>query len=149
MEQANSILDSIPASRETAKIKGVMVVEIPVADMRQAVEFYVGQLGFYIDLEKNPPSKWGTDTEMFVKPAAGIHLMLQQTDGKERLGFSLKGEPRPFLVLEIEEPAQVVWSRLRENGVKVGELEDRGGCGIGFPVWDVDGNVLRLHYQPR
>lgn len=68
---------------------------------------------------------------------------------RERLGFTLQGEPRPFLIMEIDEPAEVVRNRLHANGVRVGEFFDRGRCGKVFTVWDPDGNILKLNYQPK
>ncbi|MGZ9583027.1 VOC family protein [Paenibacillus marinisediminis] len=140
---------AIPSARENARIKSMMVVEIPVADTRRAIEFYVGQLGFYIDLVKNPPSIWDIETEFFISPASGIKIMLHKTDGSERLSFSLRGEPKPFIILEIDESAENVRNRLQANGVRVGEIIDRGGCGTVFNVWDPDGNLLKLNHQPK
>ncbi|TMV45166.1 VOC family protein [Paenibacillus mesophilus] len=148
-DQAVRPLAGFPATREDARIKSMMVIEVPVADTRRAIEFYVGLLGFYIDLKKNPPSVWDTETEFFISPANGIKIMLQKTDGSERLGFTLQGEPKPFLIMEIEEPAEVVRNRLYANGVRVGEIFDRGGCGTVLTVWDPDGNILKLNYQPK
>lgn len=148
-DQAVSPLAEFPATREDARIKSMMVIEVPVADTRRAIEFYVGLLGFYIDLKKNPLSVWDTETEFFISPANGIKIMLQKTDGSERLGFTLQGEPKPFLIMEIDEPAEVVRNRLYASGVRVGEILDRGGCGTVFTVWDPDGNILKLNYQPK
>ncbi|MBO9610416.1 MAG: VOC family protein [Paenibacillaceae bacterium] len=148
-EKNTQQLAGFPAAREDARIKSMMVIEVPVADTRRAIEFYAGHLGFYIDLKKNPPSIWDTETEFFIYPASGIKIMLQKTDGNERLGFTLKGEPKPFLIMEIDEPAEAVRNRLYENGVRVGELFDHGGCGTVFTVWDPDGNMLKLNYQPK
>jgi len=148
-DQVFSRSAGFPAAREDSKMKSMMVIEIPVADTRRAIEFYVGQLGFYIDLKKNPPSIWDTETEFFIFPANGIPIMLQKTDGSERLGFTLYGEPKPFLIMEIDEPAEDVRNRLHANGVRVGEIFDRGGCGTVFTVWDPDGNILKLNHQPE
>lgn len=148
-DQAVNQLTGFPAAREDARIKSMMVIEIPVADTRRAIEFYVGLLGFYIDWKKNPPSVWDTETEFFLFPANGIQIMLQKTDGRERLGYSLQGEPKPFLIMEIDEPAEVVRNRLHANGVRVEDIFDHGDCGTVFTVWDPDGNILKLNYQPK
>ncbi|WP_409342234.1 VOC family protein [Paenibacillus sp. MBLB4367] len=147
-EQTGIDMEQLPVSREAARVKSMMVIELPVSDMKRSIEFYVGQLGFFIDLRKNPPSIWETSTEIFIYPSGGVPIMLQQTDGNERLGFTLKGEPKPFLIMEIGEPAEDVWNRLRTNGVEVGEIADRGGCGTVFTVWDPNGNIIKLNYQP-
>lgn len=76
-DQAVYQLAGMPATREDARIKSMMVIEVPVADTRRAIEFYVGLLGFYIDLKKNPPSVWDTETEFFISPTNGIKIMLQ------------------------------------------------------------------------
>ena len=152
MSDHMKVLQTFPSGKETAKIAKLLIVEVPVSDMRRAIEFYAGQLGFYIDLGKNPPSIWSESREVFMYPAEGIKLMLWQTEGKERLGFTRDGRPHHFVILEIREPAEAARDRLMAQGVKVGEISgetaDRGGCGKAFDVWDPDGNMLRLCYQP-
>ncbi|UVI33243.1 VOC family protein [Paenibacillus spongiae] len=145
-------LEGFPSSREKAMINKLLIVEVPVSSMKRAIEFYAGQLGFFIDLKKNPPSIWEDSREVFMYPAEGIKIMLWQTEGTERLGFTRDGKPHHFLILEIVESAEVVRNKLMENGVKVGEISgeiaDMGGCGRAFDVWDPDGNILRLCYRP-
>jgi len=147
-----NFLEAFPTNRETAIIKKLLIVEVPVTNMQRAIEFYAGQLGFYINLSKNPPSIWEDSREVFMYPTEGIKIMLWQTEGNERLGFTRDGKPHHFLILEIGEPAEVVRNKLIASGVKVGEIlgeiADLGGCGKAFDVWDPDGNILRLCYRP-
>ncbi|MEF3303300.1 VOC family protein [Paenibacillus sp. GYB003] len=145
-------LNTFPESIKAAKINKLLIVEVPVSDMRRAIEFYAGRLGFYIDLRKNPPSGWTDNREVFLYPAEGIKMMLWQTEGRERLGFTRDGKPHRFVILEIADPAEDVRNDLIAHGVKVGDISgetaDRGGCGQAFDVWDPDGNMLRLCYRP-
>lgn len=53
-DQTMSVLEGLPANRVAARIAKLLIVEVPVSNMQRAIKFYVGQLGFYLNVKKNP-----------------------------------------------------------------------------------------------
>lgn len=135
-----------PSVKEKATVKSVACIEVPVGNMQRAVDFYVFQLGFYINTTKNRLPIEANNTEVFIYPAAGAEVMLIQTDGEERLAFTHKGKPHHVLLLEMSEDIDKCYSRLAEAGIRTSSIHDSGGCGKSFDVFDPDGNLIKLWF---
>jgi predicted enzyme related to lactoylglutathione lyase len=136
----------LPSAKEEATVKAVACIEVPVKNMQRAVDFYVFQLGFYMNTAKNRLPIEADNTEVFIYPASGVELMLVQTDGEERLAFNHKGRPNHVLLLEISEDIEACRNRLVKAGITTSSIEDRGGCGKSFDVFDPDGNFIKLWF---
>ncbi|MDF2650113.1 MAG: hypothetical protein K0Q73_5918 [Paenibacillus sp.] len=136
----------LPIVRDKAIVKSVACIEVPVNNMQRAVDFYVFQLGFYIDTIKNRLPIELDNTEVFIYPAAGAEIMLVQTDGEERLAFTRNGRPNHVLILEISEDIEIYHSKLVEAGIRTSPIKDAGGCGKSFDVFDPDGNLIKLWF---
>lgn len=136
----------IPETREAAQIKTVSCIELPVKDMQRAVNFYVFQLGFYLDTSKNRLPIEPGNTEVFIYPASGANIMLTQTDGEERLTFTHQGRPNHVLILEVNEDIEKYYKKLTEAGVRISPIKDSGGSGKSFDVYDPDGNLIKLWF---
>lgn len=136
----------IPETREESPIKTVSCIELPVKDMQRAVEFYVYQLGFYLNTTKNRLPIEPGNTEVFIYPASGANIMLIQTEGEERLAFTHKGKPNHVLILEVDDDIEKYHKRLVEAGVKISPIKDSGGCGKSIDVSDPDGNLIKLWF---
>jgi len=137
---------TLPSLKEEATVKSVACIEVPVKNMQRSVDFYVFQLGFYINTTKNRlPIETG-NTEVFIYPASGVEIMLVKMDGEERLAFTHKGKPNHVLILEISEDVVKCQSRLVEAGIRTSPIKDRGGCGKSFDVFDPDGNLIKLWF---
>lgn len=134
----------IPESREEAPIKAVSCIELPVRDMQRAVDFYVFQLGFYLNTVKNRLPIEPDNTEVFIYPASGVNIMLVQTDGDERLTFTHNGRPNHVLILEVADDIEKYHKRLDDAGVRISPIKDSSGCGKSFDVYDPDGNLIKL-----
>ncbi|TLS50793.1 VOC family protein [Paenibacillus antri] len=142
----NNCEKTLPSVREEATVKSVACIEVPVEDMQRAVDFYVFQLGFYINTAKNRFPIEPDNTEVFIYPASGAEIMLVKTDGEERLAFTHKGKPNHVLILEISEDILKCHSRLIEAGIRISPIKDSGGCGKSFDVLDPDGNLIKLWF---
>ncbi|MFD0618608.1 VOC family protein [Paenibacillus sp. GCM10027629] len=137
---------TLPSLKEEATVKSVACIEVPVKNMQRSVDFYVFQLGFYINTTKNRLPIETDNTEVFIYPASGVEIMLVKTDGEERLAFTHKGKPNHVLILEISEDIVKCQSRLVEAGIRTSPIKDRGGCGKSFDVFDPDGNLIKLWF---
>ena len=135
-----------PTKKEEARVKSITCIEVPVKDMQRAVDFYVFQLGFYMNTVKNRLPIEPDNTEVFIYPASGAEIMLVQTDGEERLAFTRQGTRNHVLILEMSEEIESCRSRLSEAGYKTSPIIDRGGCGKSFDVFDPDGNLIKLWF---
>jgi predicted enzyme related to lactoylglutathione lyase len=109
------------------EVKGVAYIGFKVSDVKRAVPWYVANLGCEIRQQDDGLAilklPWGPDIE------------LNKTNPNE-LDKSL---PFGFYVKNIEK----YHSQLKENGVKVNEIIDQGGCGLLFQMYDPDG--IEIH----
>lgn len=137
---------TLPNVREESIVKAVDCIEVPVTDMQRSIDFYVFQLGFYINTTKNRLPIEPDNTEVFIYPSSGAGIMLVKTDGEERLAFTHKGKPNHVLILEISEDIVKCHNRLMEAGVRTSSIKDSGGCGNSFDVFDPDGNLIKLWF---
>ncbi|MDQ1912228.1 VOC family protein [Paenibacillus sp. GD4] len=135
-----------PSLKEEAIVKSITCIELPVSNMQRAVDFYVFQLGFYMNTTKNRLPIEPDNTEVFIYPASGGEIMLVQTDGEERLAFTHKGRPNHVLILEMSEDIETCHRRLSSAGIKTSPIKDSGGCGKSFDVFDPDGNFIKLWF---
>jgi catechol 2,3-dioxygenase-like lactoylglutathione lyase family enzyme len=135
-----------PESKEKSRIRSIASIEVPVTDINRSVDFYVNYLGFYMDVLKNPLPIEPGNTEVFVYPASGPNLMLVQTEGLERMGFSHKGKRNRMLIFETDQNPEECYSDLVEAGFKVEEISDGGDCGRSLDIHDPDGNIITLWF---
>lgn len=136
----------IPVMKEDARVQAVACIEVPVKNMQRAVDFYVFQLGFYLNTAKNRLPIEPDNTEVFIYPASGVEIMLVQTDGEERLSFTRNGRLNHVLVLEMREDIDICHSRFVQAGIMTSPIKDSGGCGKSFDVFDPDGNLITLWF---
>ena len=105
-------------------------ITIPVREMKKALRFYRGLLGFVIEGKENPV--WTVITTQ------GSRLTLFRQKDFPPLALGSKGEKTPFLfhVKDFSKAADFLESR----GVRVKREGEHEGI-----VWDPFGNVLGLH----
>ena len=113
------------------------LVPVPVSDVEQAIEFYVGKLGFTKDVD--------------VQPAEGVRIVQVTAEGSGcSIGFGTgldvyRGEPGSIrgLHLVVEDIAEAR-AELVRRGVEVSEVHDFGGGVKGAEFADPDGNSFEL-----
>lgn len=135
-----------PETRDQARIKSTLCVYIPVTNVPRAVDFYVNRLGLYINRQKNPyPIQDDWDITFIDPTDNGPRLVIIKAD-HGGLGYTVQGKPHPLVMLQIVPNRNAFECRneLIEMGIQVGEIEDFGGCGRAFNVYDPDGNIIRL-----
>ncbi|MGI0148362.1 MAG: VOC family protein [Thermoplasmata archaeon] len=105
-------------------------IAIPVREMKKALGFYRGLLGFGIEGKEN--SVWTVITMQ------GVRLTLFRQKDFPPVALGPKGEKTPFLfhVKDFRKAADFLESR----GVQVKRAGEHEGI-----VWDPFGNVLGLH----
>ena len=113
------------------------LVPVPVSDVEQAIEFYVGKLGFTKDVD--------------VQPAEGVRIVQVTAAGSGcSIGFGTgldvyRGEPGSIRGLHlVVEDIEAARAELVARGVEVSEIHDFGGGVKGAEFADPDGNSFEL-----
>jgi catechol 2,3-dioxygenase-like lactoylglutathione lyase family enzyme len=114
----------------------ITTVEVPVADLSRALDWYVQKLGLEIS--------WRGEHEATVSlPEGAAHLFLVQTDDLQRLAFHNSRHGYTQSIVDFYTPDLVgLHAHLREQGIEVNDLQP-GAKGFGFR--DLDGNSLGAH----
>ncbi|GAA0614289.1 hypothetical protein GCM10009001_34450 [Virgibacillus siamensis] len=116
------------------KLQRVGTSYLPVTDVELSAKWYAGKLGAevnYQDAEKAIVN-FADQSFFLVKAGANQSANFYDADGQEH--FSMTVEVNGMNALE------AVRTELIQNGVKTGQIEDRGHPGKNFVFYDPDGN---------
>jgi len=111
-------------------------VEIPVARLADACEWYREKLGFV--------EQWRGDGLAFIAlPGEGVRLFLVETADPARLGFTGARKGVMHSVIDFYAPdLAATHAELRSRGVEVGDFQPDSP---GFGFRDLDGNRFGVH----
>ncbi len=124
-------------------LKRVGTTYLPVTDVQKAMEWYCTNLGAvctYQDADKAILQL--ADQSFFLIPAAqGASNSFKDSQGNEWFG----------LTFEVDGPEALrdFQNQLKEQGVRVGSIEERGHAGINVRFWDEDGNAFDVWSEWR
>ena len=117
------------------------LVPLPVADVEQALAFYVEQMGFTLDVD--------------VRPAEGVRVVQLTPPGSAcsiGLGTGLaayQGQPGSVRALHlVVDDIEAARAQLIAHGVDVGQVDDVGGGVRYAALADPDGNTWVLQQMP-
>lgn len=115
-------------------IKRVGTTYLPVADPGVASEWYQSKLGAVENYQDDNKAilDFAQQSIFLVKAPAGERNSFKDISGNEHFALT-------FEVDGLEELKEF-HTYLSENGVEVGEIEDRGHPGNNFVFYDLDGN---------
>jgi uncharacterized glyoxalase superfamily protein PhnB len=115
------------------------VPEIPVSNVRQAVEYYVAALGFHLD--------WRNESDGIAGISRG-DCRLFLTDGPFRQHHGNNPPVVVWLNLESKQEVDELFQRWRASGARIlAEPEDKPWHLREFTAADLDGNQLRVFYD--
>ncbi|MFT4416436.1 VOC family protein [Fredinandcohnia humi] len=109
---------------------------IPVAHVQRSTDWYVENLGAELNYQDEDKAILDLADQSFFLVKAGESASVNFIDAKGNTRFSLTFEVDGLQALE------ALQRELKERGVKVGEIEDRGHAGRNFVFHDVDGNMF-------
>ncbi|RSD28778.1 VOC family protein [Mesobacillus subterraneus] len=111
----------------------VGTVYIPVSDPALSAEWYKGKLGAKLNF---------LDEEKAILDIADISIFLVKSADQSSNFFDAEGVERFVLTYEVNGLGALrsLQAELKEHGVKVGEIENRGHAGRNFVFCDLDGN---------
>ncbi|MGM7700417.1 VOC family protein [Pseudalkalibacillus sp. Hm43] len=107
---------------------------IPVSDVTKASDWYVENLKAELNYK---------DEKKAILNLANQSFFLVKTDGQETANFTDEdGQERFSLTFEVDglEQLKSLHKNFQQNGIRVGEIEDRGHAGNNFVFYDLDGN---------
>ncbi|MCQ6563280.1 VOC family protein [Paenibacillus mendelii] len=118
--------------------KGIDCVYLPASDPRSSAEWYVQHLGLTLKrpITNNAQAQLGF-------PAGDTIFLMQTKESQNANYFDSFGNEQCLLTLEIENFDEV-FELLSSAGVRIDPIEDNGGCGRNFYVYDPDGNKIDL-----
>ncbi|RKN64607.1 VOC family protein [Paenibacillus ginsengarvi] len=119
-------------------INRVSHVMIPVKQLTQSMDWYVENLGFQV--------KWkrGDNKMVILELPTGPHFFLWETEHDTFAHFQLKDGITPVIGLEAAD-IRTLLKKLRNNGVRIGEVREERGEGMDFEFFDPSGNMLVVH----
>ncbi|UVI29190.1 VOC family protein [Paenibacillus spongiae] len=118
--------------------KGIDCVYLPASDPRVSAEWYVKHLGLTLlrPITNNAQAQLGFPS--------GSAIFLMQTKESQNANYhDIFGNEQCLLTIEIENFDEA-FDAIRSAGVKTDPIEDNGGCGRNFYVYDPDGNKIDL-----
>ncbi|MFG6115430.1 VOC family protein [Halobacillus sp. MO56] len=118
------------------KLLRVGTTYIPVADVEEAKNWYVNNLDAELSYQ---------DEDKAIINLADQSFFLVKTQENETANFiDQKGKAHFSLTFEVDgwNALEALHKELRDKGVRVGEIEDRGHPGNNFVFWDLDKNLF-------
>jgi len=138
LEETNKV-DEESERRVLERLQGVVAVYIPATDLEKSAEWYGKFLGYQIT---HKGDIWSLERPGYLKIIlCEIGCMthpVQFNQSCDATAVMMIGSP------EIEEYHQF----LKQKGVEVTDILDRGGCGRSFQMKDPSGNRVMVDYDP-
>ena len=118
----------------SGKLLRVGTTYIPVTNVELSSEWYVNKLGAELSYKDQDKAilNFANQSIFLVKSQEGQSANFFDIYGNER--FSLTFEVNGLSALE------AIHKDFKQNGISVGEIEDRGHSGRNFVFYDLDGN---------
>lgn len=108
---------------------------VPVSNAEVAGEWYAKHFGL-------KPDKEGSFSTL--RMPSGQSIMFVETTEKQTLNFKNTEGYEMFAVTFKVDDAQALHSKLKMQGLEVGECNNDGNCGYNFKIYDLDGNRIHL-----
>lgn len=119
-------------------INRVSHVMIPVKQLALSSDWYVENLGFKVKWQR------GDNKMVILELPSGPHFFLWETEHDTYAHFQLKDGIQPVIGIEAADVRKLL-QKLRNNGVRIGEVREERGEGIDFEFFDPSGNMLVVH----
>lgn len=116
------------------KLIRVGTTYIPVTNVELSSEWYVNKLGAELCYK---------DEDKAILNVANQSIFLVKANGDQSSNFyDIHGNERFSLTFEVNglNALEDIHRDFKENGMRVGEIEDRGHAGRNFVFYDLDGN---------
>lgn len=116
------------------KLLRVGTTYIPVTNVELSSEWYVNKLGAELCYK---------DEDKAILNVANQSIFLVKANGDQSSNFyDIHGNERFSLTFEVNglNALEDIHRDFKENGMRVGEIEDRGHAGRNFVFYDLDGN---------
>lgn len=116
------------------KLIRVGTTYIPVTNVELSSEWYVNKLGAELCYK---------DEDKAILNVANQSIFLVKANGDQSSNFyDIHGNERFSLTFEVNglNALEDIHRDFKENGLRVGEIEDRGHAGRNFVFYDLDGN---------
>jgi catechol 2,3-dioxygenase-like lactoylglutathione lyase family enzyme len=130
-------------------LNAITISQVYVLDQDQALDFYVGKLGFEVTADVNfGPMRWltvalpGQPDRAVLLERPGAPAMSEETAGQVREMIS-KGAAGGHLFFSCDDAVKT-HAELKEKGVEITEEPEDRGYGIDFGLRDPFGNHLRI-----
>jgi predicted transcriptional regulator YdeE/catechol 2,3-dioxygenase-like lactoylglutathione lyase family enzyme len=111
-------------------------VQVPVADLEEAIAWYTRHLGFQLDQIASPELA-------FLYLPLGPHLLLWKTKDQSTATFTKSGETMPVIGIS-SRSIQKLHDQLQHARVRITHFQDEG-YGIVLKFLDPDGNMFVVH----
>ncbi|WP_079510239.1 VOC family protein [Mesobacillus jeotgali] len=117
----------------TNRLIRVGTIYLPVKDPLSSSEWYIESLGARLNY---------LDQDKAILDLADISLFLVKSSGQSANFKDINGAERFTVTYEVDglEALQLMHADFIEQGMKVGEIENRGHAGRNFVFYDPDGN---------
>src|SRR5690606_13768664 len=121
-------------TKMSEKLIRVGTTYIPITNVELSSEWYVNKLGAELCYK---------DEDKAILNVANQSIFLVKANGDQSSNFyDIHGNERFSLTFEVNglNALEDIHRDFKENGMRVGEIEDRGHAGRNFVFYDLDGN---------
>lgn len=131
-------------------LKAVCSVYVPVKNAVKSAQWWQENFGLEYAVPFNQ-----SESQAILKLSDGQWLHLVETEGPIDNQFPDKKGYEMFRFTFEVRKIEVLYDHLATHGVRIGDLKDRGSCGINFIFYDLDGNkfdvneVIHVHRTPE
>lgn len=118
-------------------VKEINCIYIPVMDTEKTAKWYMDNLGLKL---MRPVHEY--QAQLRISSSQSIFLI--KTPEQTTLNYmQIGGLEQCALTLEVND-FHGLYSRMKNNGTSVSEIENNGDCGFNFYAYDPDGNKLDI-----
>ncbi|ANY73781.1 glyoxalase [Paenibacillus ihbetae] len=121
-------------------LKAVCSVYVPVRDPLKSAAWWQSTFGLEYAVPYNPAGD-----QVILRLSDGQWLHLVETEGPHNNQFPTKDGYEMFRFTFEVRQIEVLYHKLKENGVVTDQLQDRHSCGINFVFYDPDGNKFDVN----
>lgn len=118
-------------------VKRIECVYLPATNTEESALWYIDNLGLRL---KRPVHEHQAQLE--ISPKQSIFL-IKSKEPQNANYTEINGTEQCILTMEVEN-FEVLYSKMKNNGVHISDIEDNGGCGLNFYAYDPAGNKIDI-----
>ncbi|GAE06771.1 hypothetical protein JCM10914_2947 [Paenibacillus sp. JCM 10914] len=123
--------------KSAAAVKGIDCVYLPATNTEESAKWYMDYLGLRL---RRPVHE--NQAQLEISPEQSIFLIKSKEPHNVNY-MEINGTEQCVLTMEAEN-FELLYSKMKDNGAHLSDIEDNGGCGLNFYAYDPAGNKIDI-----